>query len=86
MIKGETMHAPKKDDLRDEKNTWKNKFKQSQHDLATKERCYQAVMKQRDEAEVKVAMLTTLIDEVIFDDLSHEVKEIVRLEMIRIGV
>lgn len=74
----------KKDTLRHNLITYKHKYEQAQHDLQVKNRCYQNVMKQRDDAEVKVKLLTKLID----DDLmlnSHQI-EIASSLLNKIGV
>lgn len=85
MEKGSNLsESRKKDTLRNKMATYKHKYEQLQHDSQVKERCYQNVMKQRDDAEVKVKLLTKLID----DDLmlnSHQ-REIASSALNKIGV
>lgn len=75
-----------KPELRIELATTKELLRQANHNLEVKERCYQAVMNQRDEAEVKVALLTALIDDVIWDELNDFHRKIVSGKMKEIEV
>ena len=80
------IHAPLKDDLREELLTARNELKQSRHDAEVKERCYQTLLKQCVDAECKLVTLTALIDEVILCALSDELKSTVNEEMQRLDV
>jgi len=86
MEKGSKMaDIAKKDTLRDKLHTANNIIKQLKHEAEVKERCYQTVMKQRNEAEVKVTMLVSLIDEVLWPK-DKDLQAIVKEEMQRLDV
>lgn len=57
------MQVLDKETLRHQLVTERNINKQLRHELEVKERCYQTVMNQRDEQEVKVKRLVKIIED-----------------------
>lgn len=74
-----------KAELREQLVTLKHENEQLKHDAEVKERCYQTVMKQRNEAEVKVTMLVSLIDEVLWPK-DKELQVVAKEEMKRLDI
>lgn len=50
------------------------------------EKCYNTVLKQRDEAESKVTLLTSLIDDDLYNEFNIVTQDLIREKMKNIGV
>lgn len=50
------------------------------------EKCYNTILKQRDEAEVKVVELTEFIDNDLFDNFNYSDQQMIIKRMEKIGV